>query len=143
MLAPTGTATRSAQALPAALAAKPLRAASSPAQTHGVHLARVEIFASFCAASSLWTAIVSQGWLATPFQDFRFLRSWFDNLGRREGASPLVVVGYDAEHRPVVLLPFVLQRCHGANVARFAGGKHATFNMGLWRPDYAAATAPC
>src|SRR4029078_3787839 len=43
---------------------------------------------------------------------------------------------------PVALLPLVVERAYGMSVACFPGGKHVTFNMPLWRRDFAeAATA--
>jgi CelD/BcsL family acetyltransferase involved in cellulose biosynthesis len=48
-----------------------------------------------------------------------------------------VVAAYDVDNQPLALLPLAISRENGANVARFMGGKHPTFNMGLWRRDFA------
>lgn len=39
---------------------------------------------------------------------------------------------------PLFLLPFGCRRLGGLRVLEFLGGKHANFNMGLWRRDVAA-----
>jgi CelD/BcsL family acetyltransferase involved in cellulose biosynthesis len=52
---------------------------------------------------------------------------------------PFIVIAYDAERRPLLLLPLALGCEHGVRIAGFMGGKHATFNMALWDGDFAAA----
>ena len=37
-----------------------------------------------------------------------------------------------------MLLPLGIAQENGLKVARFLGGKHVTFNMALWRRDFAA-----
>ena len=49
------------------------------------------------------------------------------------------MIAYDAERRPLLLLPLALRHQHGVRTACFMGGKHATFNMALWDRDFAAA----
>ena len=49
------------------------------------------------------------------------------------------MIAYDAERRPLLLLPLVLRHEHGVRTARFMGGKHTTFNMALWDRDFAAS----
>ena len=48
------------------------------------------------------------------------------------------MIAYDAERRPLLLLPLALGHEHGVRTACFMGGKHATFNMALWDRDFAA-----
>ena len=64
---------------------------------------------------------------------------WQRQVGEREGLSPFIVIAYDAERRPLLLLPLALRHRHGVRTACFMGGKHATFNMALWDRDFAAA----
>ncbi len=56
----------------------------------------------------------------------------------REGVLPFIVIAYDAERRPLLLLPLALRRRNGVHIACFMGGKHATFNMALWDRNFAA-----
>ena len=57
----------------------------------------------------------------------------------REGVRPFIVIAYDKDRQSLLLLPLGVKRESGARVARFLGGKHATFNMALWDGDFAAA----
>ena len=60
-------------------------------------------------------------------------------VGERENLLPFIVIAYDAERRPLLLLPLVLRHERGVRTACFMGGKHATFNMALWDRDFAAS----
>ncbi len=77
----------------------------------------------------------------SPYQRYDFLSAWQHHAGRHEHGSPCIVIAVDAEQRPLVLLPLVLTRAHGVRVAAFMGGKHTTFNMGLWDRDFAASAS--
>ena len=52
------------------------------------------------------------------------------------------MIAYDAERRPLLLLPLALRHAYGARCASFMGGKHSTFNMALWDRDFAASATP-
>jgi CelD/BcsL family acetyltransferase involved in cellulose biosynthesis len=62
-------------------------------------------------------------------------------VGSREGLRPVVVVAYDRDHAPLLLLPLVFKQRWGARIGYFMGGRHATFNMALWNRDFAAAAS--
>jgi CelD/BcsL family acetyltransferase involved in cellulose biosynthesis len=109
------------------------RTAASPT------IARVETLSDLAVAEPIWRALEADGQFSTPYQRYDFLGPWLQNVGRQDNAAPFVVVAYDAEKRPLLLLPLVLTRAHGARVASFMGGKHATFNMALWDREFAAA----
>jgi CelD/BcsL family acetyltransferase involved in cellulose biosynthesis len=104
-------------------------------------VARIEIFDSFRAVEHEWRALES-GQSATPYQRFDLVNAWQDHVGVGLGARPLPVVAYDADKRPVMVLPLIA-RTHGPfRIACFPGGKHSNFNMALWRREFAAtATA--
>ena len=101
-------------------------------------IARVDILTDLAAAEPIWRALETQGRFCSPYQRYDFLSAW-QHAGRHENASPFLVVAVDAEQRPLALLPLVLTRAHGFRVAIFMGGKHTTFNMGLWDRDFAAS----
>jgi CelD/BcsL family acetyltransferase involved in cellulose biosynthesis len=67
------------------------------------------------------------------------LNAWQRQVGEREGLVPFVVVAYDTERRPLLLLPLALRHAYGARCASFMGGKHSTFNMALFDRDFAAS----
>ena len=75
----------------------------------------------------------------TPYQRFDFLSAWQRQVGAREGLAPFIVIAFDAERRPLMLLPLALRHAYGARCASFMGGKHSTFNMALWDQDFAAS----
>jgi CelD/BcsL family acetyltransferase involved in cellulose biosynthesis len=101
-------------------------------------IAQVDIVADFGSAERAWRNLETSGQLFTPYQDFDFLQCWQYAVGARDGTRPLIVIAYDAERRPLLLLPLTLKRIHGVGVTSFMGGKHTTFNMALWDRDFAA-----
>lgn len=116
------------------------RTAESPAQSKASRIAHVDIVSDLAEAEPVWRALEEPGHLSTPYQRFDLLASWQRSVGEREGAHPLVVIARDAEQRPLVLVPLALRQGHGVRTACFMGGKHTTFNMGLWNAEFAAQT---
>lgn len=104
----------------------------------GVSIARVEVFDEFGKAEPFWRQLEDADALATPYQRYDFLVHWQDHVGRTEGVTPYLVTAFDAEGRPAFLWPLGVQRQGAVRIAQFLGGKHANFNMGLWRMDVAA-----
>ena len=103
-------------------------------------LARVEIFGDMALAQPYWQALERGGAFKTPYQAFDFLDLWQRHIGAGEGFSPFIVTGFDADDRPLFLLPFGRRRgAAGLSVVEFLGGKHSNFNMGLWRADFLGA----
>lgn len=105
-------------------------------------IARVEIFRDIDAAEVVWRRLERPENVSTPYQRFDFLAAWQRNVGRRQSLSPCIVVAYDAERQPLMLLPLAVTSHFGVRVAHFLGGKHATFNMPLWRRDFAHSASP-
>lgn len=99
---------------------------------------RVEIFESFAGAERFWRALEHDDNLATPFQRHDFLKLWQIHVGAPTGVTPLIVVGVNAKRAPLFLWPLGRHIAHGCRIVEFLGGKHANFNMGLWRRDVAA-----
>jgi len=102
-------------------------------------IARVEIIEDMAAAEPHWRALEAAGSLATPYQRYDFLKLWQRHIGSAKGVTPCIVVGFNAAGTPLVLLPFGCRTIAGLKVVEFLGGKHANFNMGLWRREAAAA----
>ena len=100
-------------------------------------IAQVDIFSDFASAEPIWRQFETPAHLATPYQRFDFLVAWQKHAGKAEGAQPFIVVARDAEQQPLLSLPLVIGRENGMRVASFPGGKHVTFNMPLWRRDFA------
>jgi CelD/BcsL family acetyltransferase involved in cellulose biosynthesis len=116
------------------------RTAEATAWSRTSRIASVDIVDDLGGAETVWRGLEAQ--FATPYQRFDFLGAWQRQVGARENFLPFVVIAYDAERRPLLLLPLALRRSYGIRTACFMGGKHATFNMALWDHDFAAnATA--
>ena len=116
------------------------RTAEARAWSRASRIASVDIVRDLGAAETVWRGLEAQ--FATPYQRFDFLGSWQRQVGVREKFLPFIVIAYDAEHRPLLLLPLALRLSYGIRTVCFMGGKHATFNMALWDRDFAAnATA--
>ncbi len=101
----------------------------------------VELVSDMRAAETVWRGLEQSNQFCTPYQRFDFLEAWQRQVGTREGIRPFIVIAHDREHQPLLLLPLGVRRESGARVARFLGGKHATFNMALWDKDFAATAA--
>jgi CelD/BcsL family acetyltransferase involved in cellulose biosynthesis len=114
------------------------RTAETPVWSKADRIAGVEILHDLAAAETIWRGLEDRQQFSTPYQRFDFLEPWQRQVGEREGLRPFIVIAFDAEHRPLLLLPLVLRHEHGMRIARFMGGKHATFNMALWDRDFAA-----
>ncbi|WP_314962299.1 GNAT family N-acetyltransferase [Bradyrhizobium cosmicum] len=121
-------------------AAMQSRTAESPAQSHASRIAHVDIVTDLREAEAVWRAFEESGHLFTPYQRFDLLSPWQQLVGSREGSNPFIVIARDADRRPLLLLPLSLRQSHGVRTACFMGGKHTTFNMGLWNAEFAAQT---
>jgi CelD/BcsL family acetyltransferase involved in cellulose biosynthesis len=117
------------------------RTAEATAWSTASRIASVDILDNLTQAEKVWRGLEDQR-VSTPYQRFDFLAPWQRQVGAREELLPFIVIAYDAERRPLLLLPLALGHKHGVRAACFMGGKHATFNMALWDRDFAAgATA--
>lgn len=118
-------------ALVAANAAEQPRPASAEARAGAV--VRVEAHDAPWPALRAWREIEAFA-TGTAYQTIGFVLPWYETIGRASGAQPLIVVGYDAQDRPAVLLPLARIRRGPAHIAMFAGGKHSNLNLPLLRP---------
>ncbi|MGH6680768.1 MAG: GNAT family N-acetyltransferase, partial [Bradyrhizobium sp.] len=100
------------------------RTAEAQARPKPGRIARVDLLDGLDAAEAAWRKLETPEQLFTPYQRFGFLSGWQREVGARGHARPLIVVGYDAEHRPLVLLPLALRSLPGVRTACFMGGKH-------------------
>src|SRR3984893_13167956 len=113
------------------------RTAEASVWPRTTRIARVDVLHTLAQAETIWRGLENQPHFSTPYQRFDFLSLWQRQVGEREGLLPFIVIGYDAERRPLLLLPLALRHKHGVRTACFMGGKHATFNMALWNRDFA------
>lgn len=101
-------------------------------------IARIEIFTDMAGAEALWRVLETSDCLATPYQSFDFLKHWQRHVGSNAGVKPFIVVGFSAAAEPLFLWPLGSRPVGGLIGLEFLGGKHANFNMALWRRDVAA-----
>ena len=120
-------------------AAMQSRTAAAPARSEASRIAAIDVLDDLAAAEAVWRALEADNHFSTPYQRFDLLGPWQRLVAEHEGARPFIVIAFDAERRPLLLLPLSLQQHHGVRVASFMGGKHTTFNMGLWHADFAAS----
>jgi CelD/BcsL family acetyltransferase involved in cellulose biosynthesis len=102
-------------------------------------IASIDIVHDFASAEAVWRRLENEQTSFTPYQRLDFVAAWQRQVGEREGLVPFIVIAYDAERRPLLLLPLALRHAYGARCASFMGGKHSTFNMALWDRDFAAS----
>ena len=115
------------------------RTADVTAWSKASRIAGVEIVHDLTAAERTWRSLEGAQTFFTPYQRFDFLSAWQRQVGEREGLVPFLVIAYDADRRPLLLLPLALRHAYGARCAGFMGGKHSTFNMALFDRDFAAS----
>lgn len=101
-------------------------------------VARIEVFDDLTSAEPYWRALENGCVLGTPYQHFDFLQLWHRHVGVPARVAPFVVVGFNCFGAPLFVWPLGLRRVLGLRVVEFLGGKHANFNMGLWRSEFAA-----
>ncbi len=119
-------------------AAMQSRTAETPARSKASRIADIDVVSDLDQAEPVWRALEDAGRLSTPYQRFDLLGAWQRLVGDQEGATAFIVIARDAERRPLFVLPLCTRQSHGVTVACFMGGKHTTFNMGLWDADFAA-----
>src|SRR6266436_7688327 len=113
--------------------------ADAQAWSKASRIASVDILHDLVHAEAIWRGLEDRQQFSTPYQRFDFLGSWQRRVGAREGLVPFIVIAYDAERRPLLLLPLALRHAYSARCASFMGGKHSTFNMALFDRDFAAS----
>ena len=113
------------------------RTVEAAAWSKASRIAGIDILHDLGQAEAIWRDLEVEQNFSTPYQRFDFLKPWQRQVGEREGLLPFIVIAYDAERRPLVLLPLALGLKHGVRTAAFMGGKHSTFNMALWDRRFA------
>lgn len=101
-------------------------------------IALVDVVHDLGAAEAIWRTLEHPTQFSTPYQRFDLLACWQRQVGERERVRPFIVVAYDAERQPLLLMPLAVEEKHGFRTAAFMGGKHVTFNMALWNREFAS-----
>src|ERR1700704_1275635 len=93
------------------------RTAEVKAGSRTSRIAGVYILRDLSPAETIWRSLEDQQQFSTPYQRFDFLSPWQRQVGEREGLRPLIVVAFDAERRPLLLLTLGLRQAYGARCA--------------------------
>ncbi|MGO9430106.1 GNAT family N-acetyltransferase [Rhodoblastus sp.] len=111
----------------------PRQAASRPDRAV---FAGLEVCRNPLDALAVWRTLAPAG-RGSFYQSEKFLLAWLEHLGAKEKVEPFFIVARDACGAPLALLPLGLFRFGPLRVAQFLGGKHANYNLGLFRGDAA------
>jgi CelD/BcsL family acetyltransferase involved in cellulose biosynthesis len=118
---------------------RPLEPADQLAGWSDCRPARVAVIHEIAAAARYWHEIEQAGGIYSPYQRLGWVQLWHEHVSGPLGQVPCIVVGFDARGAALFLWPLVRDRFGPLRIASFFGGKHATLNIALWRPDAAAA----
>ena len=88
------------------------------------------------AAETIWRGLEDAKQFSTPYQRFDFLSAWQRQVGAREGHRPFIVIAYDAERRPLLLLPLALSHEHGVRTAQLHGRQARHLQHGAVGPGF-------
>jgi CelD/BcsL family acetyltransferase involved in cellulose biosynthesis len=113
------------------------RTADVSARLSASRVTDIDLVYDLSAAEAIWGGLQTPEQFFTPYQQFDFLSIWQRDVGARDGVEPFIVIAYDIDRRPLMLVPLGLKLRHGVRTASFMGGKHTTFNMALWNREFA------
>ncbi len=106
--------------------------AQSTAALSGVHIA---VTTDPAAARTAWQTLEEAG-QSTLYQSWAWCAAWRDTVGRARGITPVVVMGQDAEGRPLFVLPLQLDRRWGTTLLQWQTWPHASYGYGLYAADF-------
>ena len=81
------------------------RTAGAPARSRASRIARVDIVTDLAQAEPVWRALENPTQFSTPYQRYDLLGQWQSQVGARENGTPLIVIAYDGDRRPLMLMP--------------------------------------
>jgi CelD/BcsL family acetyltransferase involved in cellulose biosynthesis len=85
------------------------RTADTNAWSKASRIASIDIVHDLAAAETVWRSLEGAHASFTPYQRYDFLNPWQRQVGERDGLAPFIVIAYDAERRPLLLLPLALR----------------------------------
>ena len=100
-------------------------------------IASVDILTDLAVAEPIWRSLETPEAFTTPYQRFDLQSSYQRHVGTLDSMTPFVIVAYDVNREPLMVLPLGMRHDNGIRVAQAFGGKHCTFNMPLWNRDFA------
>ena len=73
----------------------------------------------------------------TAAQTYSYAEAWTRLVLAPQGSAPLIAVGTDAQGRDLFLWAFEIESARGLKVLKWLGESHASYAMGLFRPEAA------
>ena len=95
----------------------------------------IEVTEGLAAAAAVWRAL-EQDAVMSPYGRLDWIAAFATTLPA-EASAVRVVVLRDDTRRPVLLMPFTIERRLGIRIATAIGGRHANYNLPLMRADAA------
>jgi CelD/BcsL family acetyltransferase involved in cellulose biosynthesis len=73
----------------------------------------------------------------TAAQTYSYAEAWARLVLAPQGGTPLIAIGVDAQGRDLFLWAFEIESACGLKVMKWLGESHASYAMGLFRPELA------
>lgn len=74
--------------------------------------------------------------ICTPYQQYDWLKPWYDYIAHSIRAQPKIILGYSANDKLIFILPLMLREKFGVIYCEWLGGKVQNINSGLYDPDW-------
>ncbi|MEZ5842057.1 MAG: GNAT family N-acetyltransferase [Hyphomicrobiales bacterium] len=101
-----------------------------PAQAIEAESIGLRYITDIARAEKIWRSFEDKA-VMTAYQRFDFLAAWYRHIGRREEIAPMIIIG-EINGEPAFLWPFGISAQGPWRVARWLGGRHANYNLGLY-----------
>lgn len=92
----------------------------------------VTLYRAFGDIEPAWRAMEAAG-TATPYQRYDWQAAFAQTLGQQPGSEIIIATSNGEGGEPDLLLPLIVQRRSGINVASFLGDRQANFHMPVFR----------
>ncbi len=101
---------------------------------------KVSVYRDLDTAAPVWQAL-AVGASGLPYQDYAWLKAWYDAIGAGRGIEPFFVVAHDQDEFAFAL-PLAVEQRRNYRTLTFLGQENTNQNTGLWSPDfYESATS--
>lgn len=97
----------------------------------------VETYGRPADIEHVWRSFEATG-ISTIFQRYDWVEAYVRHVLPHENAQPAIVLG-QLDGKPAFILPLAITRMGPARVAGWIGGKHSSYNFGLWSEEAIAA----
>lgn len=96
---------------------------------------KIVVLQSFDEAESVWR-MFEQSADGYPFQTFDFLFTWYRTVGLTQDIHPCIVIVFDDDATPMMLLPLAIRRRASLRFLVWLGGRAADYKAPLIATDF-------